>query len=200
MKSMFPKSSGDGVSDERFNQIMQQSAPSRPSLDNLKEVDWPKIEYYGFEHHRDTAAMAARIAESLELKPEEVNQVYLAGLLHDLGRSELFGKPDPAHYQRGADIAEKILRGSQYWAQEELINGTCKLITQHGHTQLSDTQLADPLLTSLQEAERFECVRYAIGTPSGIMLIKKVCNIANMRTPYGKNGGNVRNWMNFKGW
>ncbi len=189
----------DGIPDERFAEVMKRASSDRPALDNLKSIEWPTVEFYDYVHHRDTAWLAAHIAETMEpaLSKEDIDSVYLAGLLHDIARTAKFGDKDPSHHQRGAEMADKILRASQYWSQERIISTTCRLIALHGHIQLG-TQ--EPKLTALQEAERLESCRYKIGAPEGIMQIKKSCHISEMKTDFGRNPETVRKWMNFKGW
>jgi len=58
-------------------------------LTNLLEVRCPGL----FEHGRRVAALARDLARTMEMPPEEVLDIFVAGLLHDIG---LVGLPDEA--------------------------------------------------------------------------------------------------------
>src|SRR5690606_286095 len=76
---------------------------------------------YTCGHSERVARIAVRIAEHMRLSEQEIGDIYLAGLLHDIGkigiRDEVLAKPGPLteaeykHVQQHPIIGDRILTG-----------------------------------------------------------------------------------------
>lgn len=167
---------------------------------DVRNVDWPKLAGYGWDHARHTAQLVDHLALRREqdggvasFSLADVRIISAAALLHDSGRTKFGGDPD--HYRKGAEIAERVL-SEQGWTADDR-NEVCRLIFKHGDR---DAARGDRRLQVLQDCDRLEAVRFGVGTVGGLAKIQDVCKPELFWSPWAANAGTLRVWLKFSGW
>jgi hypothetical protein len=154
--------------------------------------------YYGLGHGDACAKLTQAILATLGPKLDNhLNRsaLWVAGLFHDIGRTEPFGKEDPYHAARGADMVERILRGHHELHGDELLRSvSCRLIALH------DRPPDDPVAQVLWDADHWEACRYMPGTPDGLKVLKERTSPHVLYTDFAKERANLRRYMSWRGW
>jgi hypothetical protein len=176
----------------------QQRAGTLPGLD-LRDVTWPEVEHYGYQHGQEVSMLAHYVGEFLGLPKNVLERVKLAGLLHDLGRETPWQVADPNHRLRSADLAVRFLRSqNEVWHQHELIDEVGWLITNH---DLSSKELpTDPRLQALWDADSYDAARLAPGTSEGLKIFRERTRAERLCSAWAKEVVNKRVWLNHRGW
>ncbi|MEO0271602.1 MAG: HD domain-containing phosphohydrolase [candidate division WOR-3 bacterium] len=95
---------------------------SREALDKIIEMLSQlesKKDYFTATHSKEVAEFAVKIARALELPEEEINDIYIAGLLHDLGKIVV----ERAILLKSAPLSKdewNEIRGHPHWGGEIL--------------------------------------------------------------------------------
>jgi hypothetical protein len=176
----------------------QQRAGTLPGLD-LRDVTWPEVEHYGYQHGQEVSMLAHYVGEGLGLPKTVLERVKLAGLLHDLGRETPWQVSDPVHRMRSADIAVRFLRSQgEVWHQKDMIDEVGWLIGNHDLS--SPTLPTDHRLQALWDADSYEAARFAPGTAEGLKVFRARTLNERLCTDWAKNKSNKRTWLSHRGW
>lgn len=188
-------------------QMDRARANPRPSFaETLSAQDLARIPFperadpalidFGFKHHSETAKLAYRIGEFLQLDAEGLTALKNAAMLHDLGRRVPWPGKDPGHQQRSAEAAEKVMREDpNVWGQKNLRDQTCWLIANH---RLDGPPPTDGRLIALWDAECYEQCRFAVGTREGIQAMK--AGFERVITAWAKHAEYQERWRGHRGW
>lgn len=169
-------------------------------LINLQTIDWPDVEHYGFDHHKSIAFISRHISMTLGCKKRDQDILWIAAILHDIGRKKPFGMSDVGHDIISADMAHKFLKADpSYHGDIELIENVCKMIA--NHSDVKDENLTnDPKFLALLDADVFEVARISPKTTTGLRAIKDTYKTDKMRTDFGRDRAAFRGWMKHRGW
>jgi hypothetical protein len=163
---------------------------------DVRNVDWPKIPGYDWDHARHTAQLTDHMSG---IRPEQggiavfsavdIRIMSAAALLHDVGRT--VAGDDPEHYRKGAEIADSILATQAGWGADER-NEVCRLIFKHGDR---DAARMDRRLQVIQDADRLEAARF-----KSFERLKNTCKPELFWSPWAAQAGTIRAWLKFSGW
>lgn len=162
----------------------------------LEHIAWPTVQYYGYDHARNTSRLAAHIASYLGLSERDISIVKAAGLFHDIGRLEPWHKEDRDHAFRSASFAEEYMKKDpEWWAQRDLHEEICRLIAQHS---LSGEAPRDPRAIALYDADCMEAARIAPNTIEGAKLMKQ--RMSQLQTEWARHSEHQQRWRTYRGW
>jgi hypothetical protein len=167
---------------------------------DLQDLHFPAIEYYGWDHAQQVSTLAKFIAETqFDVKGDDLQAVYLAGMLHDLGRTTPWQQADPHHNKRSAELAVAYMRGAgKFQVKSELIEPVERLILLH---DLSAKDLPhDPLLRALWDADSYDAARIMPGSVEGLKLFKARTQADRLCTQWAKERVNKQKWLKHRGW
>lgn len=163
---------------------------------DVRNVDWPKLKGYDWDHARHTAQLVDHLAVRREssgglatFEQADVRIMSAAALLHDSGRTK-FGD-DPEHYRRGAEIADRILSQQEGWSPSERAE-VCRLIFKHGDRNAAK---GDRRLQVLQDADRLEVARF-----NDFARLQTICRPDLFWSPWARDASTVRTWLKFHSW
>lgn len=184
----------------RLSQAAEMNRQRTGVLDgalDLRDIPWPTDAHYGYSHGQEMSTLAHYIGEGLGVSAADLKALKLAGLLHDLGRQAPWGKSDPQHAARSADLAVSFLRSqNESWYRQELIEQVGWLISNHA---LSSSDLpTDPRLQALWDADAYEAARVAPGTSEGLKAFRAATS--RLCTAWAKDRENQRIWLRHRGW
>lgn len=163
---------------------------------DLKSIDFPAVENYGYDHGKNTARLALVILS--HAFPELNNQreqsvLWTAALFHDVGRSTPFGVEDANHAAQSAAILDKFIRGQDAYCHDvELRERACRLVARHH--EVPD----EPLAKVLADADAYEACRVLPGTSEGLRYLK--ARTATLHTEWAKSKSNLKTYMGHRGW
>jgi len=175
---------------------MRESAPAITGFD-LRNVAWPTVDHYGYQHGNETSQLAWHIARGLDVGGEDLEAVKIAALLHDIGREQPWQAADPYHGRRSAELAGKLLRGSdEFRSRHSIVEKVEELIGRHS---LHTTQLPDdPRLRAMWDADSYESARFAPNTVEGLKLFQS--RTSTLCTPWARERQNKKTWLHYRGW
>lgn len=170
---------------------------SKLPLFDFRNVTFPAIEHYGFDHGSHTARLALHIlsAEYPELDNElHQNALWAAGHLHDAGRDAPFGAGDPGHEVRGAALLDEFLRGHDGYCHDvELRDLACRLVARH-----HDREPEGPLDRVFADADAYDAARVLPGTSEGLRYLKE--RTSTLHTHWAQDRANLKRYMASRGW
>jgi hypothetical protein len=172
-----------------------------PGASDLSAVPFPErldpaLALYGYKHHADTSKLAYRAGQDLNLSDRDLVLVKGAGMLHDLGRRIPWPAEDPGHQERGAAIAEEVMRQDpQFWGDREAREQVAWLIAHH---DLSGPKPSDPRLIALWDAELFESMLLGVGSRAGAAGMSVA--LERVITPWARNPEHQLRWRSHHGW
>lgn len=162
---------------------------------DLAAIPFPDLEYYDYEHGTHTMMLATTVARDIIgiTNKNELDAVKVAALFHDVGRKEVWQRPDPMHAIRSADAALAYLQLKN--APTSLIERACKLIAMHS---LSGDPPGDPLLKALWDADSLEAARFTPNRSPGRTELAK--RRRRMCTEWAARTDTAKIWMRKRGW
>jgi len=185
-------------SGKTLSQRVIQPDEGVPRID-LRNVDWPKIPHYGWDHAKNVAQLCMAFCSEFELTEDQERVLWVAALLHDIGRKEDWSQPDPLHRVESARLAHEILKKDpDLWSDVGLREKACKLIGDHTLNR-EKSQVHDPLEKILWDAEIFESARFFPGTHEGLVLVKERMK-KGLFSQWANNSKHLKRWMEFRKW
>ena len=123
-------------------------------FEDLKEKIQPYFEKTGshsFDHTQRVYNLALKISEGEKV---DIDVVKVAAFLHDVGRKEEDNNKDICHAEKGAEIAEKILRGMEF--PESKMEKVLHAIKVHRHSKQLKAETREAEI--IQDADRLDAL------------------------------------------
>lgn len=163
---------------------------------DVRNVEWPKIPGYDWDHARHTAQLTDHLSGIhpdrggiAVFSQSDIRIMSAAALLHDVGRT-LAGN-DPEHYRKGAEITDGILAAQPGWSADER-NEVCRLVFKHGDRGAARM---DRRLQVIQDADRLEAARF-----KNFEKLKATCRPELFWSPWAAQAGTISTWLKFHKW
>lgn len=196
----------------RAMNLAQRNATQHRMLEQPLDVrhieEWPEVDFYGPKHAQEVSELAVqvfhRIPREIDNQREydyDVVALKWAGMLHDIGRTQPWRKPDPHHGQRSAEMAERLLRDDSRNFNDDglhayVVKTTPWLIANHN---LGAERLpTDPRLQALWDADSLEAARLGPGTRACLEEMKK--RYGRLCTPWAQMRETQQRWRRYRGW
>ncbi len=168
---------------------------------DIASIPWSPAPLYGHAHSQQVSMLAYEIGTTLGLTEADLEAVKIAGLLHDVGRTQPWHHADPGHQKASAEIAVRLLRGSveKTIADRDVLRDRVEFLILG--LDLSQKELPrDPALQALWDVDALESARYAPGTVEGLKLFKARTAASRVCTAYGKERTFHTQMLRHHGW
>ncbi|SHK13961.1 HD-GYP domain-containing protein [Paramaledivibacter caminithermalis] len=153
-----------GDLDETVNSLVDEIVKNNNILGRLRQID--VNEEYIYKHSINVSLISTMIGKWMNFRRDELYDIALAGLLHDIGKSQ---------------VPKEILNKTQELTEEEL--KALKLHTKHGYDILKKTSLTNDniIFSALQHHERLDGKGYPLGlSGDNLNMYSKIVAVADM--------------------
>lgn len=200
----------DGVQEQLLESMRTNNANYNVATvqggQDLTDVPFSDVKYYGSADAGALVKMAARIGEELNLSGHDMEVLRAAALYANLGRTAEWFQPDPTRRARSVERAMPLLKGTAIADDVRLVLSVHELppLTRKGGGWASEDESkrhprpTHPMYQALWDAECYEAARVDVGGVAGTLHYRE--RYQQVLTPWAQIPEHKQRRRRYLGW